>query len=346
MSRLYERPKLKIVLHSKAKFAVMLRTLVHTLPLSTPSILARALSTSAGDITIKKVGMVGLGLMGHGIAQTAATAGFDVVGLDADPKGLATGMKRIENSLNKLHSRSVKKEILSQQQADEKTATVLARITPTTELNDLSECDLIIEAIVENVEVKKDFYANLGQIAKPSAILASNTSSLAISDFAGSSGRASHVVGLHFFNPVQLMKLVEVIRTDSTDPKIFDACKQWVLDIGKHPVSCKDTPGFIVNRLLVPYIAQAISLYERGDASKEDIDVSMQFGAGHPMGPITLADYVGLDTSLFILEGWVHDHPNEPAFFVPKILRKKVAEGKLGRKSGEGFYKWDGDKRL
>lgn len=324
----------------------MLRNLVYTLPCSTPSLLARALSTAIGGVKIDQVGMVGLGLMGHGIAQTAATAGFNVVALDADPNGLKSGMKRIESSLNKMQSRSVKKGTLTKQQADEQTASTLTRITPTTELKDLADCDLIIEAIVENVEVKKKFYANLGQLVKPSTILASNTSSLAISDFAGSSGRASQVVGLHFFNPVQIMKLVEVIRTDATDPKIFDACKQWVLDIGKHPVSCKDTPGFIVNRLLVPYIAQALSLYQRGAASKEDIDVSMQFGAGHPMGPITLADYVGLDTSLFILEGWVRDHPNEPAFFVPEILRTKVAEGKLGRKSGEGFYKWDGDKRL
>ncbi|KAI9916856.1 hypothetical protein PsorP6_018139 [Peronosclerospora sorghi] len=308
--------------------------------------LARALATSSRDMTIQKVGMVGLGLMGHGIAQTAASAGFDVVALDANPNGLARGMQRIEHSLTKLLSRDVKKGKLSPQQADEQTAVTLARITPTTELAGLAECDLVIEAIVENVDVKKAFYAKLNKVVHSAAIFASNTSSLSIADFAGASGRASHVVGLHFFNPVQLMKLVEVVRTDATDPQVFEACKQWVLDIGKHPVSCNDTPGFIVNRLLVPYLAQAIALYERGDASKEDIDVSMQLGAGHPMGPITLADYVGLDTTLFILEGWVRDHPNDPAFFVPEILSKKVAEGKLGRKTGEGFYKWDGDKRL
>ncbi|CAH0478298.1 unnamed protein product [Peronospora belbahrii] len=281
------------------------------------------MAKSSGDIKIQKVGMVGLGLMGHGIAQTAATAGFDVVALDANSTGLESGMKRIETSLNKLLGRSIKKGTMNQQQADEKATATLARITPTTKLDDLVDCDLVIEAIVENVEVKKAFYANLGKVVKPSAILASNTSSLAISDFAGSSGRASQVVGLHFFNPVQLMKLVEVVRTDATDPEVYQACTQWVQDI-----------------------AQAIALYERGDATKEDIDVSMQLGAGHPMGPITLADYVGLDTTLFILEGWVRDHPNEPAFFVPNIVRMKVTEGKLGRKTGDGFYKWDGDKRL
>ncbi|CAI5740895.1 unnamed protein product [Peronospora farinosa] len=323
----------------------MWRRILHPLPRSTPSLM-RFLATSPNNIKIQKVGMVGLGLMGHGIAQTAATAGFDVVALDANSKGLQSGMKRIEMSLSKLRGRDVKKGTITQQQADDQIAAALARITPTTELDGLTDCDLVIEAIVENVDVKKKFYADLGKVAKPTAILASNTSSLAISDFAGSSGRAPQVVGLHFFNPVQLMKLVEVVRTDVTDPKIFDACKQWVLDIGKHPVSCKDTPGFIVNRLLVPYLTQAISLYERGDATKEDIDISMQLGAGHPMGPITLADYVGLDTMLFILEGWVRDYPNEPAFYVPEIIHKKVAEGKLGRKTGEGFYKWDGDKRL
>lgn len=305
----------------------------------------RSLSSSS-DFEIKKVGMVGLGLMGHGIAQTAAQAGFQVVALDMNQQGLDAGMKRIEGSLAKLVGRSVKKGTLTEEAAKTQIADTLARITPTTDQQDLADCDLVIEAIIENVNVKKDFYANLGQLVKPSAIFASNTSSLAISDFAGSSGRASQVVGLHFFNPVQLMKLVEVVRTDATDPAVFEAAKNWVHAINKHPVSCKDTPGFIVNRLLVPYLAQAIALYERGDATKEDIDVSMQFGAGHPMGPITLADYVGLDTTLFILEGWVRDHPHEPAFFVPEIVRKKVAEGKLGRKTGEGFYKWDGDKRL
>ena len=142
------------------------------------------------------------------------------------------------------------------------------------------------------------------------------------------------------------MKLVEVIRTDQTDPAVFDACKEWATSLGKAAVSCKDTPGFIVNRLLVPYLSQALLLLERGDATKEDIDTSMCFGAGHPMGPVTLADYVGLDTTLSILQGWVDNFPNEPAFVVPDILRQKVKEGKLGRKTGEGFYKWQGDKRL
>ncbi|KAJ0409492.1 hypothetical protein P43SY_002382 [Pythium insidiosum] len=309
-------------------------------------LLARSLASSASDSEFKKVGMVGLGLMGHGIAQTAAQAGFQVVALDMNQKGLDAGMKRIESSLSKIQARNVKKGSITEEQAQQAVQETLGRITPTTNTEDLADCDLVIEAIIENVDIKKDFYAKLGAIVKPSAVFASNTSSLAISDFAGSSGRPEKMVGLHFFNPVQIMKLVEVVRTDDTDAAVFEACKNWVHAIGKHPVSCKDTPGFIVNRLLVPYLAQAIAMFERGDATKEDIDVSMQFGAGHPMGPITLADYVGLDTCLFILEGWVRDHPNEPAFFVPDVLRQKVKEGKLGRKTGEGFFKWDGDKRL
>lgn len=321
----------------------MIRSALRSLSAPRRAAVARAFSSAP---EFKKVGMVGLGLMGHGIAQTAAAAGFQVVAVDANEKGLEVGMKRIQDSLGKIQSRAVKKGAITEEQAKANVADTLARITPTTKTEDLADCDLVIEAIIENVDIKKDFYAKLGKIVKPSAVFASNTSSLAIKDFAGSSGRAEKVVGLHFFNPVQIMKLVEVIRTDWTDPAVFEACKQWVHAIGKHPVSCVDTPGFIVNRLLVPYMTQALALYERGEASKEDIDISMQFGAGHPMGPITLADYVGLDTTLFILEGWVRDYPNEPAFFVPEILRQKVKEGKLGRKTGEGFYKWDGDKRL
>ncbi|DAZ95760.1 TPA: hypothetical protein N0F65_010262 [Lagenidium giganteum] len=286
--------------------------------------LARGFAAAAAgkDIEIKKVGMVGLGLMGHGIAQTAAAAGYQVVALDMNQKALDAGIKRIEGSLGKVAARGVKKGTITEEQGKQQVQSTLELITPTLRTEDLEDCDLVIEAIIENVDIKKDFYQKLGQIVKPSGILASNTSSLRIADFAGSSGRASQVVGLHFFNPVQMMKLVEVVRTDATDAAVFDACKEWVHKIGKHPVSCKDTPGFIVNRLL------------------------MQYGAGHPMGPITLADYVGLDTCQFILEGWVRDYPNEPAFFVPDVLKQKVKEGKLGRKTGEGFYKWDGDKRL
>ena len=235
--------------------------------------------------SIKKVGMVGMGLMGHGIAQTAAQAGFQVIAVDANEKGLANGMGMIEKSLKKVISKKVEKGKLSDAAAgEEEYSSIMNRIEPSTSLSSLADADLVIEAIVEDIDVKIPFYKELGSIVKPSGILASNTSSLPISVMAQPSGRASKVVGLHFFNPVQMMKLVEVVKTDSTDPAVFNECKEFVKNIGKTAVSCKDTPGFIVNRLLVPSLSQALLMLERGDASMEDIDISMQFGAGHPMG--------------------------------------------------------------
>jgi len=188
------------------------------------------------------------------------------------------------------------------------------------------------------------FYEKLGQIVKPDAIFASNTSSLPITKMAIASGRADRFVGLHYFNPVQLMRLTEVIKTDYTDPAVFALTKAWSDSLGKVSVCCGDTPGFIVNRLLVPALAQAVLMAERGDASVGDIDASMQLGAGHPMGPIMLADYVGLDTTLSILKGWVAEFPDEPAFVVPASLQAKVSKGRLGRKTGHGYYEWNGDK--
>ena len=196
------------------------------------------------------------------------------------------------------------------------------------------------------MSLKIDFYSKLSTIAKPSCIFASNTSSLRITDMDHASGRSDKFVGLHFFNPVQIMRLVEVISTEQTDPAVYEQMTSFGKALGKTVVCCGDTPGFIVNRLLVPYLAQAMAMVDRNDASILDIDASMKLGAGHPMGPLELADYIGLDTALHILDGWVRDFPNEPAFFIPKVLKKKVAEGMLGRKSGKGFYKWEGDKCL
>ena len=204
----------------------------------------------------------------------------------------------------------------------------------------------MIEAIVEDLGAKKELFGALGKLCKPETIFASNTSSFPIGEMAAASGRPARFVGLHFFNPVQLMKLVEVVRTDKTDESVFAAARAFGESVGKVPVACKDTPGFVVNRLLVPYMTQALQMLERGDASKEDIDAAMQYGCGHPMGPLTLTDYVGLDTTLAILEGWVARFPQEPAFAIPEILRQKVREKKFGRKSGEGFYKWQGDKKV
>jgi 3-hydroxyacyl-CoA dehydrogenase len=271
---------------------------------------------------IKKVGVIGCGLMGHGIVQVAAQGGCEVVAVETQQEFLDKA-----------------------EQAEAQAAATLGRITGSLDKNDLADCDLVIEAIVENLDVKKALFAELGGICEAKTIFASNTSSFPIGEMAEASGRKDRFVGLHFFNPVQLMRLVEVVRTDDTDAEVFASARAFGEACGKSPVSCKDTPGFVVNRLLVPYMVQALNMLERGDATKEDIDTAMQLGCGYPMGPLTLTDYVGLDTTLFILQGWKDRYPEEPAFEVPALLEKMVAEGKLGRKSGEGFYKWDGDKK-
>ncbi len=294
---------------------------------------------------IQKVGVVGCGLMGHGIVQVAAQGGCDVVVVEAEQGFLDKGLGRIEKSVTKLSQKLVEKGKKTEEQAQEMVTGTLGRITGSLDKADLADCDLVVDAIVENLEIKKALFAELGGICKPETVFASNTSSFPIGEMADASGRPDRFVGLHFFNPVQLMRLVEVVRTESTDEDVFAAARAFGEACGKTPVSCKDTPGFVVNRLLVPYMTQALLMLDRGDASREDIDAAMQLGCGHPMGPLTLTDYVGLDTTLFILQGWKERYPDEPAFEVPAILEKLVAEGKLGRKTGEGFYKWDGDKK-
>ena len=294
---------------------------------------------------IKKVGVVGCGLMGHGIVQVAAQGGFTVVALESKQEFLDSGLARIDKSLAKLAEKAVEKG-KTPEQAKADAAATRARITGSLATKDLADCDLVIEAIVEDLPAKKTLFAELGKLCKKDTILASNTSSFPIGEMAEASGRPQRFVGLHFFNPVQLMKLVEVVRTAKTDENVFAAARAFGEAVGKTPVACKDTPGFIVNRLLVPYMTQALQMLERGDATKEDIDAAMQYGCGYPMGPITLTDYVGLDTTLSILEGWVGRFPKETAFAIPEVLRQKVREKKLGRKSGEGFYKWQGDKKV
>lgn len=294
---------------------------------------------------IKKVGVIGCGLMGHGIVQIAAQGGCQVVAVETEQSFLDKGLARIDKSVKKLASKLVEKGKKSEAEGEAMVSATLGNITGSLDKNDLADCDLVIEAIVENLDIKKTLFKELGGICKAETIFASNTSSFPIAEMAEASGRADRFVGLHFFNPVQLMRLVEVVRTDKTDEEAFAAARGFGEACGKTPVSCKDTPGFVVNRLLVPFMVQSLLMLERGDASREDIDAAMQLGCGHPMGPLTLTDYVGLDTTLSILEGWKERYPDEPAFEVPKILATMVAEGKLGRKSGEGFYKWDGDKK-
>lgn len=296
-------------------------------------------------MAIRKVGVIGCGLMGHGIVQVAAQAGYEVVAFEGDQGALDKGLGRIRKSLDKLAQKSVEKGKASPEDAKAKADGAFAKITGSTAQGDLADCDLVIEAIVEDLDVKKKLFAELNGVVKPDGIFASNTSSFPIGEMGEASGRPDKMVGLHFFNPVQLMKLVEVVRADKTSDAAFAEARAFGEAVGKVPVSCKDTPGFVVNRLLVPYMSQALLMLDRGDASKEDIDAAMQFGCGYPMGPLTLTDYVGLDTTLSILQGWTDRYPNEPAFVIPEILERKVREGKLGRKTGEGFYKWDGDKK-
>jgi len=296
-------------------------------------------STSSVSSSFDKVGVVGLGLMGHGIAQVAAQSGVhkQIIAYEPQQEFLTKGQSRIEGSLQKM----VEKGKVSKADAD----ATLGRLVFTTDLQQLKDADFIVEAVIENMDLKRDIYTSLGNTCDPKTIFASNTSSLSITEMAQFSGRPQNFVGVHFFNPVQIMKLVEVIRTEQTDRAVFDKAYQWVQDIGKVAVSCGDTPGFIVNRLLVPSLMQAMAMVDRKDASVKDIDLSMQLGAGHPMGPLHLADYIGLDTSLYIVQGWVEKYPNEPSFFIPQCLADKVAAGNLGRKSGKGFYHWEGDKR-
>ncbi|MDZ4771602.1 MAG: 3-hydroxyacyl-CoA dehydrogenase NAD-binding domain-containing protein [Planctomycetota bacterium] len=288
---------------------------------------------------IRQVGVIGCGLMGHGIAQVAAQGGCDVVVVETEQKFLDTGLARIDKSLAKLAEKAKEKG------GTFDAAGVRARITGSLDRKAVADCDLVVEAIVENLDVKNQLFRELGHICKPSTIFASNTSSFPIALMAKASGRPQQFVGLHFFNPVQLMKLVEVVRTDETSDEVFAAARAFGETCGKSPVACKDTPGFVVNRLLVPYMAEAMKMLDRGDATAQDIDTAMKLGCGYPMGPFELTDYVGLDTTLSILQGWVKAHPNEPAFQIPKALEEKVAQKKLGRKSGEGFYKWEGDKK-
>ena len=285
---------------------------------------------------IKKVGVVGCGLMGSGIAQVAATAGCEVLAREVTLELAQKGLGRVHASLAKL----VEKGRLKAEEAE----AVKARLKPTTNLADLKDCDLVVEAIVEDLDQKKKLFAELGRLCKKETIFASNTSSFPIGEMADASGRPERFVGLHFFNPVQLMKLVEVIQGRKTAPDVVASARAFGEACGKAPILAKDTPGFVVNRLLVPLLHEAILMVERGDATFKDVDTGMELGCGHPMGPIKLLDYVGLDTTLSILEGWHQRYPNEPSFKPSELLKKMVKEGKLGRKSGRGFYEWDGDK--
>lgn len=278
---------------------------------------------------IKRVGVLGCGLMGSGIAQVAAQAGYQTAVREVSDDLNEKGRARIEKSLGKF----VEKGKLS---TDDRDAT-MKRLTFTTALSDLKRCDIVIEAVTEDLEIKNELWTALEPIVGPDVIFASNTSSLTIAAMAAATERADRFVGLHFFNPVPLMRLVEVVRTVTTSPKTFDRAMAFARSLGKEPIAAKDTSGFIVNFLLVPYLLDAIRAVERGVGSVEDIDKGMVLGTGHPMGPLTLLDFVGLDTTYRISE-IMFDEYRDARYAPPPLLKQMILAGMHGKKSGKGFY--------
>ena len=284
-------------------------------------------------MNIQKVGVLGCGLMGSGIAQVAATAGFDVTVLEQEQKFLDKGFAGIEKSLSRLVERGVDKGGIT---AEQKTV-AQSRLKGTTSIADLSDCDIVVEAIIENVAEKRRIHTVLDSRVKADCIFATNTSSICVAELMTATKRPERFIGLHFFNPVPMMKLVEVVRTIATAPEVFDTAVEFGKQLGKVPVRTVDNPGFIVNRLLVPYLLDAIRAYEEGVGSIADIDESMKLGCGYPMGPFTLLDFVGLDTTYYITHV-MYDEFKERRFTAPPLLKRLVLAGWYGRKTGKGFY--------
>jgi 3-hydroxybutyryl-CoA dehydrogenase len=280
---------------------------------------------------IKTVGVLGCGLMGSGIAQVAAQSGYKTIVREVEQKFLDKGLSRIQKFL----SDGVEKGKVTPEQRDQ----TLANLKGTTGFKDFSDCDIVIEAIIENVEEKARAYAELEHVVEPHTIFCSNTSSLCITELAAKTTRPEKFAGLHFFNPVPLMKLVEVIRGLTTSDETYRAVFSFAQSLGKEPITAPDKPGFIVNRLLVPYLLDAIRSYEHGLGTIEDIDKGMKLGTGYPMGPFTLLDFVGLDTTYYIANIMFEEY-REPAYAPPPLLKRMVLAGRLGRKSGQGFYKY------
>lgn len=278
-----------------------------------------------------KIGVVGCGLMGSGIAEQAARSGFEVVVREINEAALEAGRSRVTRSLG----RGLERGKMSQAEHD----AALGRIAYTTELAGLADCDLVVEAATEKMEIKKKIFAALDEILPPEALLASNTSSLSITDIASATQRPEKVVGVHFFNPVPVMPLIEYVRGLQTSDETMRSAREFGAALGKETVESKDRPGFIVNRLLIPYLLDAIRVYEEGVATKEDIDQGIQLGLNHPMGPLTLADFVGLDTLLFIADA-MYDEFKDPRYAAPPLLRRMVTAGQHGRKRGQGFYRY------
>ena len=273
-------------------------------------------------MAIRKAGVVGCGLMGGGIAQTCAQSGYETVVLDK-------GIMRIHGAWDTMASKGK----ITQGQVDE----YRARLHGTLEMADFANCDLVIEAVIENMEEKLRLFPALDRVLKPQALLLSNTSSLNVTQMGAVTKRPDKVCGLHFFNPAPVMKLVEIVKTISTSEETIETVRQFAVSLGKTPVLAKDTAGFIVNFLLIPYLLAAIRMLENGLASRDDIDMAMKLGCGYPMGPFTLLDYVGLDTTMWAAEA-IYEEYKDPLYAPPPLLRRMVISGMLGKKSGKGFY--------
>lgn len=296
-------------------------------------------SASTMSAAMKNITVIGGGLMGSGIAQVAAQTGHNVVLVDVSEDLLNKSQNNIRSSLERV---AKKKYPTNSEDSQKFISETLSRLTLNTKLEDaVKTSDLVIEAIVENLDTKQKLFSDLDMWAPKETIFASNTSSLPISEIALSTQRKDKFGGLHFFNPVPVMKLLEVIRIPETSDETYNKMMTFGKQMGKQTVTCKDTPGFIVNRLLLPYMSEAIRMMERGDASCRDIDIAMKLGTGYPMGPFELLDYVGLDTTKFILDGWYERYPEMLQFKPPDILCKLVSEGKYGQKTGEGFYVYE-----
>ncbi len=280
---------------------------------------------------MKKIAVIGAGTMGNGIAQVAAEAGFEVSLYDKNAEGLTGGIRRIEKTLN----RNVEKNKISQAESDE----IRNRIQPVATMDELEDMDIVIEAIIEQIEPKKALFAELDTICKPSTIFASNTSGLSITEMASAVKRSGQVVGMHFFNPVPVMQLVEIIRGEQTDEETFQTAHTLAERFNKVAISVKEAPLFAVNRILTPMINEAIFVLDEGIASAEDIDQGMMLGASHPIGPLALADLIGLDTMLFVAET-LYEETKDSKYRPAPLLKKYVRAGRLGRKTGEGFFKY------
>jgi 3-hydroxybutyryl-CoA dehydrogenase len=286
-------------------------------------------------VKVQKVGVVGCGLMGSGIAQVSAQSGYPTVVRECDPGLLEKGLKRIRGFLEKgVEKGKVTRELMDR---------TLSNITGTVKLEDLAGCDMVIEAIVEDLDAKTETFRSLDEVCRPQTIYATNTSSLTVTAMAMATRRPERFLGLHFFNPVPLMNLVEVVRTIITDNDVFDTAFGFCRSVGKEPVAARDNSGFIVNLLLVPYLLDAIRALEKGVATVEDIDKGMQLGCGYPMGPLTLLDFVGLDTTYRIANIMFEEY-REGRYAPPPMLKQMVLAGHYGRKSGRGFYDYSGEK--